>query len=279
MGCIIQSFLAPVHSFVKTARIHAALIATAFALASMVAVPATARAEDRIDDNASGPHNIVQLQNHNDGTLRVKGHVQLGRVPGPNVGPVNYAAAVNVCSSACDTLAVALQINLVNRNYTVLAPQNAAVAVNGGCDGCRAIAVAYQYNIGVDDPNEVPAGVNKLIVQMREELTHLDASGATLQQAIAEVNVVIGQYKDLAACLITTVDDQSRPARPAAQPSPAPATSAPEPSPTPEPSPGPATEPVASPSAEATPEPSPSPATEAVAGPSAEATPEPSPSP
>src|SRR3954469_11407252 len=184
MGCINQSFGAPVHSFVKRVRIQTALIGTVFALASMVAVPATARAEDPTLVDASGPHNIVQLQNHKDDTLRVKGHVQLGRVPGPNVGPVNYAAAVNVCSSACDTLAVALQINLVNRNYTVFAPQNAAVAVNGGCDGCRAIAVAYQYNIGVDDPNAVPAGVNKLIVQMRQELAHLDASGATLEQAI-----------------------------------------------------------------------------------------------
>src|SRR5256885_15717468 len=105
MGCIVQSFRAPVHSFVKTLRIHAALIATVFAFASMVAAPATARADDPTNVDASGPHNIVQLQNHNDGTLRVKGHVQLGRVSGPNVGPVNYAAAVNVCDAACDTLA------------------------------------------------------------------------------------------------------------------------------------------------------------------------------
>jgi hypothetical protein len=270
-------FATPVHRLVKRARIHVALIATIFAVASIVSTAANTRADDSTDLNASGPHNIVQVQNHNDGTLRVMGHVQLGRVPGPNVGPANFAAAINVCSSACDTLAVALQINLVNSNYTVFAPQNVAVAVNGGCDGCHAIAVAYQYNIGVADPTDVPPSVNSLIVQMKQELARLDASGSTLENAIAEVNIVIAQYQDLANDLVTSIDDQATPARPAAaapdtEPAPAvapssePATSAtsatsaaePSPSPTPEPSPSPATEPVASPSAEATPDPSPS---------------------
>jgi hypothetical protein len=256
MGSSNQGFAVPVHSFVKKTRLHVALIATLFAIGSMITIPVAGRADDPSDVDASGPHNIVQLQNHSDRTLRVKGHVQLGRIPGPNVGPENYAAAVNLCSSACDTLAVALQINLVNRNYSVFVPQNVAVAVNAGCDGCHAIAVAYQYNIGVDDPSNVPAGVNGLIVEMRQELVHLDARGTTLSEAIAEVNVVIAQYNDLAAYLVTAVDDQSTPAEhPLAAPTPnptsgdsEPAASGPAPGPAPEPSPSPQESPSAIPS-------------------------------
>ncbi len=231
-------------------------------------MPATVHADDPADTTGSGPHNIVQVQNHHDGDLRVKGHVQLGRVPGAEVAPVNFAAAVNVCQSACDTLAVALQINLVNRNFTVFAPQNAAVAANGGCDGCRAIAVALQYNIGVDDPSQVPPQVNRLVVQMKQELAQLDAHSTSLEEAIAGMNGVILQYQDLAAFLIKMTDDRSTPAQPASSPAPSapdsttapaapasaptPADAAPSPSsPTPDPSP--------SPSSEASPQPSPSP--------------------
>ena len=174
-----------VHRIVKRVRYRVVLFASLLVFASFTAIPATVHADDPADTTGSGPHNIVQVQSHHDGDLRVKGHVQLGRVPGAEVAPVNFAAAVNVCESACDTLAVALQINLVNRNFTMFAPQNVAVAANGGCDGCRAIAVALQYNIGVDDPSQVPPQVNRLVAQMRQVLAQLDAHSTSLEEAIA----------------------------------------------------------------------------------------------
>src|SRR5213082_678531 len=85
-----------------------------------------------LPDANAGAKNIVQVKNFEDGRLKVEGRIQLGHEPGPQAGPVNIALAYSSCTD-CQTLAVALQINLVNRNASVITPQNAAVAVNGAC--------------------------------------------------------------------------------------------------------------------------------------------------
>ena len=281
------------HTIVKKGRVF--LLATSFFIASAASgVPATIHADDPLDPTAStspdepapdasaGPKNIVQVENKHDGRLRVKGHVQLGKVPGSVVSPANLAAAVNTCHSGCDTLAVALQVNLVNRNFTVFTPQNAAVAVNAGCDGCHVVAWALQYNIGVDDPIHVPSDVNRFVGQMKAEIAHIDASSTSLRQAETEMLGVVAQFQDLAAYLTTMRDEKITPANPApplqlgapaVQPASAPSSPAasPEPNPTPQPSPTPPASPSPTPAA------SPSPAQ--AASPSAEATPQASPSP
>src|ERR1700757_4341320 len=99
----------------------------------------------------AGPKNVVIVQNRTDNAVKIDGRVQLGREPGPGMGAVNIASADSTCTD-CTTLAVALQINLFNRNAGVFTPQNAATAVNGACTRCDTEAYAFQYNIGVDDP-------------------------------------------------------------------------------------------------------------------------------
>jgi hypothetical protein len=283
----------PVNRIVKGARSPIVLLTTLFAIASIIGTPATVHADDPNESDAAspdtqtadfngGPHNIVKVVNRHDHELRVKGHVQLGRAPGSTVAPENLAAAVNVCQSQCDALAVALQINLVDRDFTVFTPQNVAVAANGGCNGCRAVAVALQYNIGVDSPDAVPSDVNRLIAQMKHELAQMGSGGDSLQDAIARLNIVIGQYNNLAGYLIESIDDHTTPARaqsaapaensaapvapsaPASDPAPAeasPALASPttESSPPPEPEPSPTPAPAETPSSEATPQPNGSP--------------------
>jgi hypothetical protein len=228
----------------------------------MVSVSPSSAVADTLP--SGGPHNQVIVQNTDSGSLLVRGHVQLGRVPGPNVAPQNLAAAINTCSASCDTLAVALQVNLVNRNAVFVA-QNVAAAANAGCDGCVAEAVALQYNIGVDDPINVPPRVDQLIAAMKREMAQVDASSVTLDEAEQGMLGVIGQFQDLAGDLVTARDVEvsphtaATPAAPQATPpsSTAPSTAQPSAAPSPDPTPAPQPSPVASPSA--SPEPSPSP--------------------
>ena len=49
-----------------------------------------------------------------DGRLRIRGGIQLNHIPGPTVGPVNLADASSSCVD-CQTIAVAMQINLIGR--------------------------------------------------------------------------------------------------------------------------------------------------------------------
>jgi hypothetical protein len=253
-------------------RRHRFTAAAAAVFAAMaLAAPLPAHADAMV---AGGPQNTVIVQNHDDGALRVRGLVQLGRVPGPNVSPDNFAAAINTCSAGCQTLAVALQVNLVNSNYAVFAPQNLAVAANGGCNGCIAEAIALQYNIGVEDPAVVPPRVDQLVAAMKAEIAQVGAGSGSLGDAETGMLGVIGQFQDLAGSLITSRDVEVSPAT-----STGPATSQPTASATPTPAAAPAAAPVAAPTAAATPSPAPSPSPQPSPAATPSATPEPSPSP
>src|SRR5689334_19016047 len=86
-----------------------------------VAVPAT-QAQPASNTGAAfaqyngggGGKNIVTQINRTDNRLRIKGNIQLNRIPGPNVEPINLAFAGSSCTG-CQTYAVALQINLISR--------------------------------------------------------------------------------------------------------------------------------------------------------------------
>jgi len=256
--------LASAAGWVKT-RKHAAVVGVAtIALLGTGALGAHALSADTANtsttaDTASsprtsslpvsnaGPKNVVIVQNRTDDAVKIAGRVQLGREPGPGMGAVNIASAFSSCTD-CTTLAVALQINLFNRNAHVLTPQNAATAVNGACTRCVTEAFAFQYNIGVDDPTAVPPRVNQLVAQMKQELAQAGAGHTSLNQAVSEINTVIGEYQDLTAFLSTRHEAATSP------------DSSPAPSPSESASPGggtpsPSSNPTASPSDQPSPSP------------------------
>jgi putative peptide zinc metalloprotease protein len=167
----------------------------------------TAYADTTIPAGGGGGDNIVQVINQADNQLRVAGHIQLDRIPGPNAQPVNLADAVSTCTN-CQTLAVALQVALISTSAQIVIPQNAAVAVNANCTHCTTVALAYQYDISVSDPTQVPSEVNQLMAQLKQELAAIQSDPTlTLDEALARVQVVIAQYQDLANSLSVKQDE------------------------------------------------------------------------
>jgi putative peptide zinc metalloprotease protein len=185
-------------------------------MSAVVATPATPAATDAPADvnpaittsssaqGGGGGNNMVRVVNHNDGQLRIRGNLDLNHIPGPTVGPVNLAYATSSCAD-CQTIAVALQIDLISRTATRIVPQNAAVAVNVQCHHCVTIARALQYVIQVDDPNQVPPDVADLLKEMDRTLNDIShTQGITVTEAESQINAVIAQFSTLAASL----DDQ-----------------------------------------------------------------------
>ena len=200
--------------------------------------------------------------------------MQLNHINGSDVTPSNFAEAFSSCD-ACDSFAVALQIDLISNDaqYNVEAPQNQALAVNYKCNGCDTVARALRFVIPVDDPNQVPDRVRDLVNEMNQQLDSVarDQSVSDVHQAESVLNGVITDFNDLTQNLIDQRDestatetpgqappDQTQPGRtpraaptditpqPAAQSSPTPQPTpqttlqpSPTPSPTPQPSPQP----------------------------------------
>jgi hypothetical protein len=151
-----------------------------------------------------GADNIVLLNNHVDGGLTARGSVEVNHIPGPSVAPVNCAFASSTCVG-CQTLSVALQIDLISPNAASVAPRNIARAQNVGCQGCQTFARALQYVIQVDDPTSTPPEINRLAQAMNDQLRAVQTDRSlTLAQARAQIDDVLAQFQDLAASL----DDQ-----------------------------------------------------------------------
>ena len=161
-----------------------------------------------------GANNIVIVHNPTGGDLQVRGSVQLNHVLGPTVGNVNCAAALGGVPGAfnpavvtpvcvgCQTVAVALQIDLISRSATRITPRNVARAQNVRCDQCATVALAMQYVIQVDDPAQVPPDAAALVNSMDDQLRQLQTSPTvTPDEAAARIIAVLNQFQTLATSL------------------------------------------------------------------------------
>lgn len=156
-----------------------------------------------------GASNIVVVHNATGGDLRIRGKVQLNRIPGPTVSPTNCAAVFNggalldplldqTACVGCQTFAIALQIDLIGTDVRRFAPVNFASARNIRCDQCLAVAVAMQFVRQVDDPTQLPPDLDELVRQMDRELIDLQSNHSlTPQQAADQAIDVVQQFKQL----------------------------------------------------------------------------------
>lgn len=185
------------------------------------------------DDDEDRGVNHVEVINKKDGKLRLKASLQLNRITGSRVEPSNLAVAYASCTD-CQTIAIALQINLVNRNPSYIAPENYAVAVNYECTNCYTVARAIQYTIGVDDPNHVPEDVEDLLEELDEELRSIQKEkGLSIEEIDQRINAVIEQFRALAESLRESRDESLDDTTPGATPVPDDGTPTPDGSPTP----------------------------------------------
>ena len=213
----------------RAAMPTSSISAVAASPATPAATEAPAGATPAITTSSSaqgggGGNNVVRVVNHNDGRLQIRGNLDLNHIPGPTVGPVNLAYATSSCTD-CQTIAVALQIDLISRTATRIVPQNAAVAVNVQCHHCVTIARALQYVVQVDDPNQVPPDVADLLKEMDRTLNDIShTQGITITEAESQINAVIARFSTLAASLYDQRQEDTRdntpgpPALPAATP-------------------------------------------------------------
>lgn len=172
--------------------------------------PTEAAITSSSNSGGGGGNNQVRVINKKDGALRIRGNVDFNRIPGPNVEPVNLAYAYSSCTD-CQTIAVALQINLISRTATRIAPQNVAIALNENCLRCVTVARALQYTYQVDDPKETPKEISDLLKEMDQTLNEISRDkNITLPEAEARINAVIAQFKDLATSLNDQREDDTR---------------------------------------------------------------------
>jgi hypothetical protein len=195
--------------------------------------------DDRVDseDNhasAGNRRNIVEILNRTPGNLKLRASVQLNRIKGDVVTPLNAALAVGQDCTGCQTIAVALNLK---------------------CSKCITISHAVQYALPVDDPEDDnndgqdAKSAKDLLRQMQKELDAIaKEKGLTADIANQRVQAVIARFNALANSMrqdVKRTEEENSPS-PSPMPSPMPSPSgsparsaAPSASPTRSPSPTP----------------------------------------
>lgn len=171
------------------------LIALVVILVTTALAATPALAETQLPSGGGGGKNIVIAMNHTNGRLSVRARLQVNREPGPNVQPVNLALATSSCVD-CQTLVIALQLNVAGTHASLVAPRNAAVATNAGCLRCRTVARAVQYLFTVPNPLAgTPPVVDPIFRSVERTLRDIETDRSiTVEEAEARLDAAVAVF-------------------------------------------------------------------------------------
>lgn len=147
-----------------------------------------------------GGNNIVRVKNETDGRFRARGSIEVDRIGRDRVAPVNLAEAESSCTD-CQTIALAVQIALYEKDARQITPHNEAIAINFKCTRCVTVARAMQFLIPVEDLDDVPRSVDRMAKELDRELRYFERvsniNELNLTEAEARLNGILAQFQEL----------------------------------------------------------------------------------
>lgn len=152
---------------------------------AVVAQPAAA--------HGGGPANVAIATNTVDGYDMTRTRTRVAVDLGSTEAAENVAIA-NASCTGCRTVAVAVQVALVDGSANHSHPANAAVASNGGCSGCFTYAYAHQVLLRVDRPVTVRFAAQEETRRLTAAITAAARNGGTDHVAMtAELDGLVAE--------------------------------------------------------------------------------------
>jgi hypothetical protein len=128
-------------------------------------------------------------------------------ITGDTVSPTNLAIAYSNCT-ACQTVAVSIQVVIYESGAHTVAPANAALAINNACNLCDTMASAYQLVIGESGPVRLTGKGRRQILDIRKQLMDLQKQqGLTGAQIQAQVSALVGQLLQVLQTQLVPITD------------------------------------------------------------------------
>jgi hypothetical protein len=174
--------------------VHRLLISLTISLCSVALLAPPASAE-------GGADNVVLATNTVDGSTVARDRAQIAYDPGDTVANENVASARGTDCTGCRTVAVAMQIVVVESSPSDFEPHNAAAATNGGCDQCTTYAFAFQHVIQPGHVVYLSADGQQRLAELRREVDAIAASPASYDEMKLQLEDVFGRMVQ------TVVDD------------------------------------------------------------------------
>jgi putative peptide zinc metalloprotease protein len=161
--------------------------------AAAIALPAGAGAAIAVADGGNTSAVAINTQ---DGSSVFKLAFAIRQVTGTIVDNQNAAVAYSDCS-ACQTVAISIQVLLISSDPTVFTPVNEAIAINQNCASCDTLAAAYQFAIGIGTKLKFTGEGHREIADIRHQLERLRHSGLTAPEIAAQVAALMNELRNV----------------------------------------------------------------------------------
>ena len=178
------------------------LTAILAALALALLAPAASLAGE--DRSGRGGDNSAEAINEKDGSSVFDFAFSIRRVAGDVVDEQNSAVAYGSCVE-CQTVAIALQIVLVEGVPDSVTPTNVAIALNEECQACTTVALAYQFVVGRGGPVRFTKEGRRRLAEIRREFERLGRSGLSAEELTARAEELKDQVADVLATELVPV--------------------------------------------------------------------------
>jgi putative peptide zinc metalloprotease protein len=160
--------------------------------------------------HAQGGDNTAVAVNTKDGSSIFKVAFAIRHVMSDVVDQSNAAVAVSSCNE-CQSVAVAIEIVLIESNASTIQPTNMALAINVDCTLCVTVADAYQFVYSTGGAVHFDAEGNKTLADIRKELEKLKHENLTLAELQATLDDIKARILDvLAHHLVATGKPEER---------------------------------------------------------------------
>ena len=155
----------------------------------------------------AGDENVVTATNEIDGAAVAEAGVQFRVAPNGVIDEENLAYAVASCID-CQTLAVALQLLLVPRDFHNLTPHNEAVAGNVLCESCLTFAAAKQVFVVTGGPAALTGTGHNRLRALEAGIEALEAELPSLSapELVGAVDAAMAELLDIARTEIMRLD-------------------------------------------------------------------------
>ena len=170
-------------------RILTILLAAVLGLGLAAATPPSSAAD--------GDNTAIAI-NTKDGSTVFRVAFAIRHVMNGVVDQSNAAVAAASCTS-CTTVAIAIEIVLVESNPSVVTPKNIAFAYNNQCSLCLTVADAYQFVLSTGGPVHFDSEGNKTLADIRHELEELKHEDLTLAELQARLDSIVARIRDVLA--------------------------------------------------------------------------------
>src|SRR5437588_4624575 len=145
---------------------------------------------------AQGGGNTAIAVNTTTGSTLIKVAFAIRDVMGNVVDQSNAAVAYASCTD-CTTVAIAIEIVLVEGDPSVVTPTNLALAYNELCSLCITVADAIQFVEGTGGPVHFDAEGNRILAEIRQELEQLKHETLTLTELQAKIEEIRSKLVDV----------------------------------------------------------------------------------